>query len=140
MLSETIYSLRRKSGLSQERLAEKLCVSRQAISKQEGGLATPELEKLIALSECFGVTLDGIGIALLLCVLTMIAGVLLLLHRKQLQRRTLHENPCPPQPRVDAAGHPVIQRHVRRGGLGLLRHAVGHPHLLLQRARLAKNG
>lgn len=58
MLSETIYRLRRQSGLSQEQLAEKIGVSRQAISKWEGGLSTPELEKLIALSACFGVTVD----------------------------------------------------------------------------------
>lgn len=58
MLSEKIYALRRQSGLSQEQLAEKIGVSRQAISKWETGTATPELDKLIALSDCFGVTLD----------------------------------------------------------------------------------
>lgn len=58
MLSEKIYTLRRKSGLSQEQLAEKIGVSRQAISKWEGGLSTPELDKLRALSECFQVTMD----------------------------------------------------------------------------------
>ena len=58
MLSERIYTLRRKQGLSQEQLAEKIGVSRQAISKWEGGLSTPELEKLKALSACFGITLD----------------------------------------------------------------------------------
>lgn len=58
MLSEKIYTLRRKSGLSQEQLAEKIGVSRQAISKWEGGLSTPELEKLKALSEFFHVSID----------------------------------------------------------------------------------
>lgn len=58
MLSENIYALRRKSGLSQEALAEKIGVSRQSISKWETGAATPELEKLKALCSCFGVTLD----------------------------------------------------------------------------------
>lgn len=58
MLSEKIYTLRRKNGLSQEQLAEKIGVSRQAISKWEGGLSTPELEKLKALSECFHITID----------------------------------------------------------------------------------
>ena len=53
MLSERIYEFRRKSGLSQEQLAEKIGVSRQAISKWESGTSTPELEKLLALSECF---------------------------------------------------------------------------------------
>ena len=39
MLSERIYQLRRNSGLSQERLAEKIGVSRQAVSKWESGLS-----------------------------------------------------------------------------------------------------
>ena len=58
MVSEKIYTLRRKSGLSQEQLAEIIGVSRQAISKWEGGLSVPESEKLIAISEYFNVTLD----------------------------------------------------------------------------------
>ena len=41
-----------------EQLAEKIGVSRQAISKWEGGLSTPELDKLKALSECFQITID----------------------------------------------------------------------------------
>ena len=39
MLSERIYKFRRKSGLSQEQLAEKIGVSRQAISKWESGVS-----------------------------------------------------------------------------------------------------
>ena len=58
MLSERIYKFRRKSGLSQEQLAEKIGVSRQAISKWESGTSTPEFEKLLALSDCFSITLD----------------------------------------------------------------------------------
>lgn len=58
MLSDKIYSLRRRSGLSQEQLAEQVGVSRQAISKWESGLSTPELENLLALSRCFGITVD----------------------------------------------------------------------------------
>lgn len=58
MLSEKIYTLRREKGWSQEQLAEKVGVSRQAISKWEGGLSTPELEKLKALCSCFDITLD----------------------------------------------------------------------------------
>lgn len=58
MLSEKIYELRRRDGLSQEALAEKIGVSRQAVSKWETGAATPELDKLRALCSCFGVTLD----------------------------------------------------------------------------------
>lgn len=58
MLSDKIYALRRKNGLSQEQLAEKIGVSRQSISKWEGGLSTPELDKLKALSECFQISID----------------------------------------------------------------------------------
>ena len=58
MLSEKIYKLRKKSGLSQEQLAEQLDVSRQAISKWESGMAVPESEKLIAISNYFGVSVD----------------------------------------------------------------------------------
>lgn len=58
MLAEKIYSLRKKSGLSQEQLASELNVSRQAISKWEAGSSVPESEKLIALSEYFQVSVD----------------------------------------------------------------------------------
>ena len=58
MLSETICTLRRKNGLSQEQLAEKLGVSRQTVSKWETGASTPELDKLRALSEFFRVSMD----------------------------------------------------------------------------------
>lgn len=58
MLSETIRSLRRQRGLSQEQLAEALDVSRQAISKWENGVTVPELDKLQAMSALFGVSLD----------------------------------------------------------------------------------
>ena len=58
MLSERIYKFRRKSGLSQEQLAEKIGVSRQAISKWESGTSTPELEKLLALNDCYSTTIE----------------------------------------------------------------------------------
>lgn len=58
MLPEKLYILRKKSGLSQEQLAEQLQVSRQAVSKWESGTAVPESEKLIAISDYFGVTVD----------------------------------------------------------------------------------
>lgn len=57
-LSEKIYACRKKAGLSQEALAEKLGVSRQAVSKWETGEAVPELEKLLRLSQAFGVSTD----------------------------------------------------------------------------------
>ncbi len=59
-ISEKLYTLRKRRGLSQERLAEKLNVSRQAISKWELGTAIPESEKLIAISQFFGVSLDDL--------------------------------------------------------------------------------
>ncbi len=57
-LNENIQRLRRQAGLSQEALAEKLGVSRQAVSKWESGAALPELEKLADLAQLFSVRLD----------------------------------------------------------------------------------
>ena len=57
-LGEKLYELRKKHGLSQEQLAEALNVSRQSISKWEGNVTYPESDKLIALSDYFGVSLD----------------------------------------------------------------------------------
>ena len=57
-LHEKIYSQRKLKGLSQEELAEKLGVSRQAVSKWETGEALPEITKLKGLAEVFDVTTD----------------------------------------------------------------------------------
>ena len=57
-LSEKLYTLRKKSGLSQEQLAEQLSVSRQAISKWESGQSVPESDKLIVISNYYNVSLD----------------------------------------------------------------------------------
>ena len=57
-LPNNLYELRRRHGLSQEEFAEKLYVSRQAVSKWERGEAYPDTENLIAISEMFGVTID----------------------------------------------------------------------------------
>ena len=57
-LSEKIYYYRKKMGISQETLAEKLGVSRQAVSKWETGESEPEILKLKQLAEIFGVTTD----------------------------------------------------------------------------------
>ena len=57
-LSEKLYNLRRKQGLSQEALAEKLNCSRQVISKWENGTTTPDAEMLQKYSEIFGVSID----------------------------------------------------------------------------------
>lgn len=53
-----IFDLRTRSKLSQEAMAEKLAVSRQAVSKWESGVTLPETEKLIMISNMFGVSLD----------------------------------------------------------------------------------
>ena len=56
-LGQRIAAQRKKLGLSQEALGEKMGVSRQAISKWESDGALPEIDKLIAMSRLFGVTL-----------------------------------------------------------------------------------
>lgn len=58
ILADKIIDLRKKAGLSQEELAEQLGVSRQAVSKWEGAQSTPDLERIIRLSQIFGVSTD----------------------------------------------------------------------------------
>lgn len=53
-----LYELRKQKGLSQEELANKVNVSRQTVSKWEIGDSTPDMEKLIALSDLFDISLD----------------------------------------------------------------------------------
>ena len=55
-LGQKIAGLRKKSSLSQEALAEKMNVSRQAVSKWESNQSIPDIEKIVDLSELFGVT------------------------------------------------------------------------------------
>ena len=57
-LGENLISLRKKENMSQEDLAEKLDVSRQAISKWESGQGYPEMEKIIKISEIFNCNID----------------------------------------------------------------------------------
>lgn len=57
-LGEKIYRLRTERGLSQESFGESLGVSRQSVSKWETGQSVPELEKIVAISDMFGVTTD----------------------------------------------------------------------------------
>lgn len=57
-LSEKLYMLRRQNGFSQEKAAERLDVSRQAVSKWESGQSVPDPDKLVALSRLYGVTTD----------------------------------------------------------------------------------
>lgn len=58
ILADKIIDLRKRSGLSQEELAEKMNVSRQSVSKWEGAQSVPDINKIIALSEIFGVSTD----------------------------------------------------------------------------------
>lgn len=57
-IGQKIYQLRRQLGLSQEALAERVNVTRQAVSKWELGTSVPELETVVALARTFGVTTD----------------------------------------------------------------------------------
>ena len=57
-IAERILTLRKSKGMSQEQLAEAVGVSRQAVSKWESEQASPDPEKIIAMSEIFGVTTD----------------------------------------------------------------------------------
>jgi len=58
ILADKIIRLRKKNGWSQEELAEKMNVSRQAVSKWEAAQTTPDLEKILQLGNLFGVTTD----------------------------------------------------------------------------------
>ena len=58
ILADKIIRLRKKNGWSQEELANKMSVSRQAVSKWEGAQTIPDLEKILQLSTLFGVTTD----------------------------------------------------------------------------------
>lgn len=58
IFGEKLKLLRNENHLTQERLAEKLSVSRQAVSKWESGTGYPETEKMLELSKMFNVSLD----------------------------------------------------------------------------------
>lgn len=58
ILADKIIMLRKKAGWSQEDLAGELNVSRQSISKWEGALSIPDMDKIIKLSQVFGVSTD----------------------------------------------------------------------------------
>ena len=58
ILADKISDLRKKNGWSQEERAEKLDVSRQSISKWEGAQSTPDMNRILKMSELFGVTTD----------------------------------------------------------------------------------
>lgn len=57
-LGKNVYECRTGKNWSQSELAEALNVSRQSVSKWENGMAVPDVDKLIKMSELFGITLD----------------------------------------------------------------------------------
>lgn len=58
IFADKLIQLRKKNGLSQEELADKVGVSRQAVSKWESAQSIPDIDKVIALSGLFGVSID----------------------------------------------------------------------------------
>ncbi|MBQ7944763.1 MAG: helix-turn-helix domain-containing protein [Lachnospiraceae bacterium] len=58
MFNENLKTIRKEKGFSQEQLAEKMGISRQAVSKWESGICVPDIEKMVALSELFEVSTD----------------------------------------------------------------------------------
>ncbi len=58
IFADKLIQLRKKAGWSQEELAEQMNVTRQSVSKWEGAQSVPDLEKILRLSQLFGVTTD----------------------------------------------------------------------------------
>lgn len=60
MLKDNLIMLRKMHGYSQEEIAEKIGISRQAYAKWENGATVPDIEKCSALAKVYGTTLDGL--------------------------------------------------------------------------------
>lgn len=60
MLKDNLVALRNFHGFSQEQIAEKINISRQAYAKWENGATVPDIEKCLLLSEVYGVTVDSL--------------------------------------------------------------------------------
>ena len=60
MLKENLIMLRKLNGYSQEQLAEKIGISRQAYAKWESGATVPDVEKAALLARVYGVSLDSL--------------------------------------------------------------------------------
>ncbi len=58
ILADKIIDLRKKAGWSQEELSERLGVSRQSVSKWEGAQSVPDMNRILAMADVFGVTTD----------------------------------------------------------------------------------
>ena len=60
MLKDNLIMLRKLHDYSQEQIAEKIGISRQAYAKWERGLTIPDIEKAAALAKVYGITIDGL--------------------------------------------------------------------------------
>lgn len=60
MLKENLVMLRKLNGFSQEQIAEKINISRQAYAKWESGATIPDIDKAALLAQVYGVSLDGL--------------------------------------------------------------------------------
>ena len=60
MLKENLITLRNLYGFSQEQIAEKIHISRQAYAKWESGATVPDIEKCSLLAQVYGVTVDSL--------------------------------------------------------------------------------
>ena len=60
MLKDNLIMLRKLHGYSQEQIAQKIGISRQAYAKWERGLTIPDIEKAAALAKVYGITIDGL--------------------------------------------------------------------------------
>lgn len=60
MLKENLIMLRNINGFSQEEIAEKIDISRQAYAKWESGATVPDIEKCMRLADVYGVTIDSL--------------------------------------------------------------------------------
>ena len=58
IFADKLIKLRKRAGYSQEELAEKMGVTRQSVSKWESAQSIPDIEKIIKISELFGVSTD----------------------------------------------------------------------------------
>ena len=60
MLKDNLVMLRKLNGYSQEEIAEKIDISRQAYAKWESGATVPDVDRAARLAEVYGVSLDGL--------------------------------------------------------------------------------
>ena len=60
MLRDNLVMLRKLNGFSQEQIAEKIGISRQAYAKWESGATVPDIDKAALLAQAYGVTLDSL--------------------------------------------------------------------------------